>query len=331
MTQTRKLGTQGLESPRSGSAAWGCPSSTATATTPSRSRRIHRALELGVNFLDTADMYGPHTNEELVGRAIARPPRRRSCSRPSSASCATRTIPQARGVNGKPGVRARRRARRRCSASASTTSTSTTSTASIRTRRSRTPSARWPSWSSEGKVRYLGLSEAGAGHAPPRARRAPDHARCRPSTRCGRATPRTSILAACRELGIGFVAYSPLGRGFLTGADQVARRSRRRTTTAATRRASRARTSSENLDARRARRASSPRDKGVHAGAARARVGAARRARTSCRSPAPSARASRGERRRASTSSSPPRTCERSTTRCPRPPGLRYPEAMMRA
>lgn len=54
---------------------------------------IHRALDLGINFLDTADMYGPHTNEELVGRAI-RGDAARSSSPPSSASCAIQAIPR---------------------------------------------------------------------------------------------------------------------------------------------------------------------------------------------------------------------------------------------
>ena len=104
----------------------------------------------------------------------------------------------------------------RSSGSASTTSTSTTSTASTRGRRSRRPSAPWPSSSGPGKVRYLGLSEA----APATIRRA--HA-VHPITALQSEyslwtrDPEDEVLATVRELGIGFVAYSPLGRGFLSG------------------------------------------------------------------------------------------------------------------
>ena len=180
-------------------------------------RTIHRALELGCNFLDTSDMYGPHTNEELVGRAIAgrrdevflatkfgirlepatTPPARRARSTAAPSTCA-------------------RPARARCGASASSTSTSTTSTASTRTRRSRRPSARWPS-SSRGQgppPRALGGGRARRSAARTRCTRSP---RCRASTRCGRATSRTRSCRRCDELGIALVAYSPLGRGFLSG------------------------------------------------------------------------------------------------------------------
>ena len=69
----------------------------------------------------------------------------------------------------------------------------------------------------EGKVRHLGLSEAGPPHAAPRSRKCIPSPRFNPNTRCGAAIRKTEVLPTCRELGIGFVAYSPLGRGFLTG------------------------------------------------------------------------------------------------------------------
>ena len=104
---------------------------------------IHRALDLGVTFLDTADMYGPFTNEQLVGKAIDGPPRR------GPAGHQVRQQARARTANGSASTARRstsaRPATPRCSASASTTSTSTTSTASTRPSRSRRPSARWPS------------------------------------------------------------------------------------------------------------------------------------------------------------------------------------------
>ncbi len=114
-------------------------------------------------------------------------------------------------------VRARSRATAACSGSASTSSISTTSTASIRRRRSRRPSAPWPSWCRQGKVRHLGLSRGRRADAAPRLRRPSDRGA---AERVLAVEPRSGgreCCAACRELGIGFVAYSPLGRGFLTG------------------------------------------------------------------------------------------------------------------
>ena len=81
---------------------------------------LDRALELGVTFFDTADMYGPYTNEELVGRALRGQPRRGSCSPPSSASSAIPTTRQVRGINGKPDY-VRDVLRRRASAASAST------------------------------------------------------------------------------------------------------------------------------------------------------------------------------------------------------------------
>ena len=111
-------------------------------------RTIARALDLGCNFLDTSDMYGPHTNEELARRA-------RIAGRRDEVFLATKFgiriepgedgAPWRRVDRRQPRVRAQLPARPRCSACRSTTSTSTTSTASTPGRRSRRPSARWPS------------------------------------------------------------------------------------------------------------------------------------------------------------------------------------------
>ena len=184
---------------------------------------IHRALELGIDFLDTADMYGPFTNERAGRPRHPRPPRpgrardqvRQRCARQTARWSASTAAPTTCG----------RPATRRSSASASTRSISTTSTASTRTRRSRRRSARWPSWSRRARCATSGCRRPGRRRSAARTRSIRSR-RCRRSTRCGRAIRRTSCSAACRELGIGFVAYSPLGRGFLTGQVLVARRSR---------------------------------------------------------------------------------------------------------
>ena len=164
--ETRGWARRGSRSRRSASAAWGCPSSTAPRDEDESIATIHRALELGITFLDTADVYGPFTNER-ARRTGARGPARRGRARDEVRQ---RARPDGRAARHQRQARTTSapRATRRSSGSASTRSTSTTSTASTSRRRSRRRSARWPSSSSAGKVRYLGLSEA----APATIRRA---------------------------------------------------------------------------------------------------------------------------------------------------------------
>ena len=174
---------------------------------------IHRALDLGVTFLDTADMYGPYTNEELVGRAIQG---RRERGRPGDQ---VRQRARARrhlaGVNGRPEY-----VRAACDASLKRLGVDYIDLY-YQHRVDRTvPIEETVGAMAElvraGKVRYLGLSEA----APATIRRA--HA-VHPITALQTEyslwtrDPEAEILPTFRELGIGFVAYSPLGRGFLTG------------------------------------------------------------------------------------------------------------------
>ena len=168
-------------------------------------------------------------------------------------------------------------------------------------------------------------------HDPPRPRGASDRRAADASTRCGRAIPRTACSPTCRELGIGFVPYSPLGRGFLTGADRSVRTTSPPTTTGATARASRARTSSRTSRSSARRRRDRARAR-LHAGPARAGVGAraGRRHRADPRHQA--ARVPRGERRGAR------RHARRRRAGRARPPvparrrvGERYPPNMMAA
>ncbi|MBP0002499.1 MAG: aldo/keto reductase [Cyanobacteria bacterium SBC] len=177
---------------------------------------LHRALDLGVNFLDTADMYGPFTNEELVGRAIVD---RRDRVILATKFGIVRTADGGWvGISGKPEY-----VRQCCEASLRRLGVETIDlyyqhrldpTVSIE----ETIGA-MAELVQEGKVRYLGISEA----APATIRRA--HA-VHPITALQTEyslwsrEPEDEILPTVRELGIGFVAYSPLGRGFLTGAFQ---------------------------------------------------------------------------------------------------------------
>jgi aryl-alcohol dehydrogenase-like predicted oxidoreductase len=175
---------------------------------------IHRALELGVHFLDTADMYGPYTNEELVGRAIR--------GRRDSVVLATKfgivrdpANPQVRGVNGQPDY-----VRKSCEGSLKRLGVETIDLYYQHRVDRNTPIEETvgalAQLVQEGKIRHIGLSEA----APQTLRRA---VKVHPITALQTEyslwsrDPEDEILATCRELGIGFVAYSPLGRGFLTG------------------------------------------------------------------------------------------------------------------
>jgi len=175
---------------------------------------IHRALDLGVTFLDTADMYGPYTNEELVGRAIR--------SRRGEVVLATkfgivraedRTV---RTIDGRPEY-----ARSACEGSLRRLGVETIDLYYLHRVAPTTPIEETVGAMAElvrqGKVRWIGLSEVG----PETLRRAhavhPVAAVQSEYSLWSRDPEEDGVLAACRELGIGFVAYSPLGRGFLTG------------------------------------------------------------------------------------------------------------------
>ena len=175
---------------------------------------IHHALDRGLNFLDTADMYGPYTNEELLGRAIA--------GRRNKAIVATKfgivrdpKDPLKRGVNGKPEY-----VRSACGASLKRLKIDTIDLYYQHRVDPATPIevtvGAMADLVTAGKVRYLGLCEV----SPATLRRA--HA-IHPITAIQTEyslwsrEPEDGILQACRELGVGFVPYSPLGRGFLAG------------------------------------------------------------------------------------------------------------------
>ena len=176
---------------------------------------IHRALELGITFLDTADMYGPFTNEQLVGRAIA--------GRRDEVVLATK-FGNERTAEGKPlGVNGRPEyVRRACDASLERLGVDYIDLYYQHRVDPRTPIEDTVGAMAElvaaGKVHHLGLSEA----APGTIRRAhATHPITALQTEWSLWTrdPETDgVLETVRELGIGFVAYSPLGRGFLTGS-----------------------------------------------------------------------------------------------------------------
>ena len=178
---------------------------------------IHRAMELGITFLDTADVYGPYKNEELVGRSIK--------GKRDQIVLATKfgilrdpSNPNVRGVSGKADY-----VQRSCEASLRRLGVETIDLYYQHRVDPNTPIEETVGAMAElvkqGKVRYLGLSEA----SPQTLRRAVKvHPIAALQTEYSLWTrdPEREILSVCRDLGVGFVAYSPLGRGFLTGQFQ---------------------------------------------------------------------------------------------------------------
>ena len=213
--QTRTLGRSGLTVSALGLGCMGMSEFYGASDDEQSIATIHRALDLGVDFLDTSDVYGPHTNERLVGRAIA--------DRRDGVVLATKfgivrdpDDPSSRGVNGRPEY-----VRSACEGSLQRLGIDHIDLYYQHRVDPDTPIEEtvgaMGELVAEGKVRYLGLSEA----SPDTLRRGNAvHPISALQTEYSLWTrdPEDGVLDACRELGVGFVAYSPLGRGFLTGA-----------------------------------------------------------------------------------------------------------------
>jgi len=174
---------------------------------------IHRALDLGINFLDTADMYGPFTNEELVGRAIEG--RRAQVVLATKFGVVRGQDPHYRALNGRPEY-----VRTACEGSLRRLGAEVIDLYYLHRIDPQTPIEEtvgaMAQLVQEGKVRHLGLCEVG----PETLRRAQaihPLAAVQSEYSLWTRDPEGEVLPACRELGIGFVPYAPLGRGFLTG------------------------------------------------------------------------------------------------------------------
>src|SRR5262245_19557455 len=176
---------------------------------------IHRALELGVNFLDTSDMYGPYTNEELVGRAIK--------GKRDQVFLATKfgivrdaNDPAVRGVDGRPEY-----ARKAIEGSLKRLGVETIDLYYLHRVDPNVPIedtvGAMAELVREGKARYIGLSEVSAATLE-RAHKTHRITALQSEYSLWTRDHEREVLPACRRLGVGFVPYSPLGRGFLTGA-----------------------------------------------------------------------------------------------------------------
>ena len=216
MTAMRKLGQVGPEVFPLGLGCMGMSEFYGAHDDAESIRTINHAIDKGVNFIDTADIYGPHTNEALVGRALA--------GRRDKVVLATKfgivrdpANPGARGANGRPDY-----VRASCDASLKRLGVDHIDLYYQHRVDPDTPIEETVGAMADlvkaGKVRWIGLSEAGAATIERAHAVHPVTALQTEYSLWTRDVDENGILATCQRLGIGFVPYSPLGRGFLTGA-----------------------------------------------------------------------------------------------------------------
>ena len=212
--KSRKLGNHGLEVSAMGLGCMGMSAFYGARDDAESRATLDRALELGVTFLDTADAYGPHTNEELVGAAI-RGKRDKVVLATKFGIKLDPANPAARTISGTPAY-----VKSACDASLARLGIDHIDLYYQHRVDQSVPIedtiGAMADLVTAGKVRYLGMSEASS-ESLRRACKVHPITALQTEYSMWTRDPEDGVLATCRELGIGFVAYSPLGRGFLTG------------------------------------------------------------------------------------------------------------------
>ncbi len=214
----KPLGSQGLQASELGLGCMGMSDFYGPRDNEQSTRTIHRAIDLGLTFFDTADMYGPYLNEELLGKAIQ--------GKRAGLTIATKfgivrdpSNPASRGVNGKPAY-----VKSSCEGSLKRLGIDVIDLYYLHRLDPATPVEEtvqaMGQLVKDGKVRGIGLSEVSS-KTIRKAHQIHPLSAVQTEYSLWSRDPEDDILQTCRELGIAFVAYSPLGRGFLTGQIKI--------------------------------------------------------------------------------------------------------------